>query len=336
MVSVDCLIVVMTQTTSSSLDSLHSSFVLNPEVATSLSSGLPVVALESTVITHGLPYPDNIETAVQMEAAVRSGGATPATVAIIQGQVLIGLDSDQLAYLGAKAQHTGTGASEQFVRKCSRKDLPIAISLGEDGATTVAGTMILAHMAGIRVFATGGIGGVHRGHSFDVSADLMELGRTPVAVVCSGAKSILDLPATREVLETNGVPIVGYGTDELPAFFSTSSGLAVDVRVNTPDDVARLIHTHLALELQSGLLITVPVPEAEGFDPDEAETAIIQATREADARGIGGAEATPWLLRRVVQLTEGGSLKANVTLLRNNGKVAGQVAAALSNLDREN
>lgn len=310
---------------------MHELFNYHPEVADALAAGQPVVALESTVITHGLPYPDNVATAAQMEAAVREGGAVPATVAVIQGEVWVGLTSDQLEYLGTRVAVKKSG-SAPFVRKCSRRDLPVAIARQEDGATTVAGTMILAHASGIKLFATGGIGGVHRGHPFDISADLTELGRTPVAVVCSGAKSILDLPATREVLETNGVPILGYQTEELPAFFSRGSGLSVDVRIETPVEAARIIRSHQALEMANGLLITVPVPEADAFDPDEAEAAIVQATEEAEAQGIHGAAATPWLLRRVVQLTDGNSLRANVSLLRNNGKVAGMIARALAEL----
>lgn len=297
-------------------------FIFVDEVRAALADGKPVVALESTVITHGLPYPQNLETAVSMATAARQGGAVPATIAIIQGQIHIGLTEAQLDYLA-----TREGAA---VRKCSRRDIPLAVAGGEDGATTVAGTMILAHRAGIPVFATGGIGGVHRGHPFDISADLLELGRTPVTVVSSGAKSILDLPATREVLETNGVPVIGYGADVMPAFFSRSSGLPVDGRLDTPEQVAALIRAHRALNLQNGILVTVPVPEADAFDPDEAEAAIAQAAREADEQGIDGAAATPWLLRRVVELTDGRSLRANTALLQNNGRVAGQIAAALA------
>ncbi len=294
-------------------------FIFHDEVADALAQQNPVVALESTVITHGLPYPDNVETAVLMETAVREGGATPATLALIQGKVHIGLSSEQLEYLGTRNE----------VRKCSRRDLPLAIAGKEDGATTVAGTMILAQLAGIPIFATGGIGGVHRGHPFDVSADLTELGQTAVAVVSSGAKSILDLPSTREVLETNGIPVIGYGTDEMAAFFSRNSGLPVDIRVDTPEEAAAIIRAHQQLKLQNGLLFTVPVPEADAFDEDEAEAAIQQATAEADEFGIHGPASTPWLLRRVVELTNGRSLRANVALLRNNGKTAGQIAQAL-------
>ncbi len=303
--------------------SLH----LHPDVEKAIAAAEPVVALESTVITHGLPYPDNVQTALAMETAVREGSATPATIAILAGEIYVGLTVEQIEYL---AQQVKPGKDQAFVRKCSRRDLPIAVARRENGATTVAGTMIIAHQAGIKVFATGGIGGVHRGHPFDVSADLTELGRTPVTVVCSGAKSILDLPLTREVLETNGVPIIGYQTDELPAFFSRRSGLDVDVRMETPADIALLIQAHESLGLQSGLLVTVPVPEEAAFEEETAEAAIAQAAQEADEAGIQGPATTPWLLRRVVELTDGRSMEANVALLRNNGRVAGQIAQALS------
>lgn len=298
---------------------------LHSEVSQALEEGRPVVALESTVITHGLPYPENVAAAQAMEAAVRQAGALPATIAIIQGQIYVGLTEEQLAYLATRPMTA--------VRKCSRRDLPLAVARGEDGATTVAGTMIVAHMAGIELFATGGIGGVHRGHPFDVSADLAEVGRTPVTVVCSGAKSILDLPLTLEVLETNGVPVIGFGTDELPAFFSTSSGLNVDTRLDTPEDVAAVIAARRKLRLQSGLLIAVPVPAEVAFDAAEAEVAIVQATQEADRAGILGAAVTPWLLKRVVELTSGRSMKANMALLRNNGHTAGLIAAALTRIE---
>lgn len=298
---------------------------ISPRISESLVNREPVVALESTVITHGLPYPQNVETAIAMEEAVRSGGAEPATVAVIGGRITIGLALDDIERLG---QLTGKGT----VRKCSRRDLPIAVANGEDGATTVAGTMIVAHMAGIEIFATGGIGGVHRGHPFDISADLRELGKTPVTVVSSGAKSILDLPATREVLETEGVTIVGYGVDELPAFFARSCGLPVDVRLDTPAAVATLIKARRQLGLSGGTLITVPAPEEACMDPDEAEDAAAQAAREADDAGIHGPASTPWLLRRVVELTDGRSMTANTALLQNNGRIAGQIALALSRM----
>jgi pseudouridine-5'-phosphate glycosidase len=284
-----------------------------------------VVALESTVITHGLPYPDNLETAVNMETAVREGGAVPATIALIQGEVQVGLSESQLNYLAQRPRDQ--------VRKCSRRDLPLALAAGEDGATTVAGTMLLAHRAGIELFATGGIGGVHRGHPFDVSADLTELGRTPVTVVCSGAKAILDLPATREVLETQGVPVIGYGADEFPAFYTPGSGLGVDARRDTAQGVAAIVAARRAMALNSGLLVAVPVPAAAALDAVEAEAAVAQATREADEAGVHGAAATPWLLSRMVALTEGRSLRANVALLQNNGRVAAQIAAALAAIE---
>ena len=295
---------------------------LQTEVRQALETGKAVVALESTLITHGLPYPQNVETAVLMETAVRKGGAIPATIGIIQGQIVAGLSADQMDYLGQKA-------GQDSVRKCSRRDLPLVIAGRGDGSTTVAGTMILAHLAGIPIFATGGIGGVHRGHPFDISADMTELGRTPVTVVCSGAKSILDLPATREVLETEGVTIIGYGTETLPAFYARSSGLPVDIRLDTPQQVAEVIRHHKILQLQNGLLVTVPVPLEAAMPAADADAAIVQATLEADERGIHGAAATPWLLRRVVELTNGRSMRANVALLQNNGMVAGQIAAAL-------
>jgi pseudouridine-5'-phosphate glycosidase len=295
---------------------------IHADVAAALAERRPVVALESTLITHGLPYPVNLETASAMEAAVRQGGSTPATIAILQGRPQVGLSAEQMAYLAER--------SMAEVRKCSRRDLPLAIAQGEDGATTVAGTMFLAHMAGIELFATGGIGGVHRGQPFDVSADLAELGRTPVSVVCSGAKSILDLPNTREVLETNGVPLLGYGTDEIPAFFSRSSGLPVDLRVETPAEAAAVIRARQELGLASATLVVVPVPAAEEFNSVEAEAAIIRATADAEQAGIHGPEATPWLLRRVNELTGGASLRANVALLRNNARIASLIAASLA------
>ncbi|MEW5986786.1 MAG: pseudouridine-5'-phosphate glycosidase [Chloroflexota bacterium] len=294
---------------------------LHPEVREALAAGRPLVALESTVITHGLPYPENLATAVALEGVARENGATPATVAILAGRIHVGLTADELEYLARRP----AGA----VRKCSRRDLPVALAQKLDGATTVAGTMIVAHWAGIEVFATGGIGGVHRGHPFDVSADLLELGRTPVTVVCSGAKSILDLPATREVLETQGVPVIGYGVEEWPAFFSRHSGLAVDVRLDGPREVAAVIQARRRLGLPAGILVSVPAPMEAALDGEAAEVAIAQATAEAAAQGIVGPAATPWLLARLVELTDGRSLAANVALLQNNARVAAEIAAAL-------
>ncbi len=289
------------------------------EVANALDKNQPIVALESTVITHGLPYPANRDTALSMESAVRKAGAIPATIAILKGEVTVGLSEDQIEYL----------AQAKDVRKCSRRDLPIAIGLGEDAATTVAGTMIVAEMAGIKVFATGGIGGVHRGHPFDVSADLQELGRTPVAVVCSGAKSILDLPLTLEVLETQGVPILGYQTNTLPAFFSRDSGLPIDARVDSIKSIANVIKAAQKLDAQHGILIAVPAPEEVALANELGEKAIEQATEEAETQGIHGKEVTPFVLARVVELTEGKSMIANQALLENNARVAAQIATLL-------
>jgi len=293
---------------------------VNPRVAEALANNQPVVALESTLVTHGLPYPKNVETALAMEDAVRRGGALPATIAVLRGKITVGLTPDDLERLAK------TGSS---IRKCSRRDLPIVIAQREDGGTTVAGTMIIAQRAGITVFATGGIGGVHRGHPMDVSADLIELGRTPVAVVCSGAKSILDLPLTLEVLETQGVPLIGYGTTHLPAFYTRSSGLPVNVRVDTPDRAADIIIASKRLELGHGVLITVPVPEEDALDAVTAEYAIQQATREAESRHIHGKDVTPYLLQRVSEITAGKSLRANISLLENNALVAGMIANAV-------
>ncbi|MGJ3241299.1 MAG: pseudouridine-5'-phosphate glycosidase [Anaerolineae bacterium] len=289
------------------------------EVARALEQKAPIVALESTVISHGLPYPANRDTALAMENAIREAGATPATIAVLQGQITVGLTGEQIEYL----------AQAQDVRKCSRRDLPIAVGLGQDGATTVAGTMIVAHMAGIRVFATGGIGGVHRGHPFDVSADLQELGRTPVAVVCSGAKSILDLPLTLEVLETQGVPILGYQTDSLPLFYTRESYLPIDVRIDEPQQAAAVIRAAHTLNAQHGILIAVPVPEQDALSADFAESAIEQATREAEAQDIHGKDVTPFVLARVAELTEGQSIRANRALLANNARVAADIARSL-------
>lgn len=291
------------------------------EVETALREGRPVVALESTVITHGLPYPDNAETAFAMENAVREAGAVPATIAVLKGKITVGLTRDEIERLAQ--------APAGSVRKCSRRDFSIAVGLGEDAATTVAGTMIVAAAAGIQVFATGGIGGVHRGQPFDVSADLIELGRTPVAVVCAGAKSILDLPLTMEVLETQGVPVIGYRTDTLPAFFSRSSGLPLDARVETVEDAAKVVQAALTLGLGHGVLIANPVPEDVALDVEAAERAIQQATDEGAAQGIHGKAVTPFLLARVAELTGGESRRANTALLVNNATLAAQLAGEL-------
>ncbi|PJF25625.1 MAG: pseudouridine-5-phosphate glycosidase [Phototrophicales bacterium] len=290
------------------------------EVLTALTESRPVVALESTLITHGLPYPVNVETALAMEDAVRESGAVPATIAILEGKITVGLSAAQVEQLAAMPG--------EEVRKCSRRDLAVAVALREYGATTVAGTMLIAHMAGIHVFATGGIGGVHRGHPFDVSADLMELGRTPVTVVCSGAKSILDLPLTLEVLETQGIPVIGYGTRTLPAFYARSSGLPLDVCIETPDQAAQIMRAADEMRLTHGILITVPVPEGFEMNEADAETAIVQATAEAEAAGIVGKAVSPFVLSRVAAITEGHSQRANTALLVNNARVGGQIASA--------
>lgn len=303
---------------------MKSELNISPEVLSALQERWPVVALESTLITHGLPYPDNVQTALAMEAAVRESGAVPATIAILGGTITVGLSSDDVERLGSLPKGQA--------RKCSRRDFAIAVGLKEDAATTVAGTMIVAQAAGISVFATGGIGGVHRGAPFDVSADLIELGRTPVAVVCSGAKSILDLPLTLEVLETQGVPVIGMGIDTLPAFYTRSSGLQIDVRVETAEDAARIIAAAMRLRMQHGLLIAVPVPEADELPVQIAEAAIQRATEEAAAQGVHGKAVTPFVLGRVAEITAGESRRANTSLLVNNARVGGQIARALTNL----
>lgn len=298
---------------------LPSHFTVAPEVAEALSAGRPVVALESTVIAHGLPRPTNLEVARRCEAAVREEGAVPATVGIISGEVIVGLNDDQIRTL----------ALADGVRKVSRRDFGIAIARREHGATTVSGTMIAAHLAGIHVFATGGIGGVHRGNAGDVSADLPELAGTPVAVICAGAKSILDLPRTLEYLETAGVPVLGYRTDTLPAFHATSSGLPVDERVETPQEAAAIVSAHWALGLEGGVLIAVPPPADLALSPDEMEAAIAEALRAAEEAGVTGKALTPFLLARVGEITAGRSLAVNTALLEQNARLAAQIAEAL-------
>jgi len=289
-------------------------------VSDALAAGKAVVALESTLITHGFPAPENVKVAAAIENAVLEQGAIPATIAVLNGEITVGLSGDQLQYL----------ATAKNVRKCSRRDLPIAVARKEDGATTVAGTMMVAHWAGIKVFGTGGIGGVHRGYNFDESADLMELARTPVTVVCAGAKAILDLPLTLEVLETQGVPVIGYQTDELPAFYSRQSGLPVDLRIDTPQEAAGIIRSSQDLGLSAGILITVPVPAEDEWPASEAQVVINQAIADAQREGISGKAVTPYLLSRVSQLSNGLSKKANVALLLNNARVAAQISLALA------
>ncbi len=296
----------------------------NAEILAALERRGPVVALESTLITHGLPYPLNVETALAMEDAVREAGAIPATIAILKGEISAGITAAEIDMLAQAPAGT--------VRKCSRRDLPIAAALRQDGATTVAGAMIIAAMLGIKLFATGGIGGVHRGQPHDVSADLIELGRTPVAVVCSGAKSILDLPLTLEALETYGVPILGYGTDVLPAFYSARSNLPIDQRIESAAAAAQIISAAEQLRAAHGILIAVPVPADKELPAEMAEAAIESATQEAEAAEIGGKEITPYVLRRVSELTSGASMRANIALLINNARVAAEIAVELSRI----
>ncbi|MBC7249400.1 MAG: pseudouridine-5'-phosphate glycosidase [Anaerolineae bacterium] len=284
-----------------------------------MTANQPVVALESTLIAHGLPYPTNLETALRLEDVIRAEGATPATIAVLSGQLRVGLNKAELEYL----------ARSKNIRKVSRRDLPIVVAQGGDGATTVAATMWIAARAGIDVFATGGIGGVHRGYPFDVSADLPELARTEVAVVCAGAKSILDLPRTLEWLETWGVPVIGYGTDEFPAFYTRSSGLPVDVRVDTPLAAAEIIHARWDLGLGGGVLIVAPVPAEAALPAEGMEEAITQALAAAEEQGIRGKALTPFLLARIAEITGGASLRANIALLENNAAIAARIARAM-------
>ena len=293
----------------------------SPEVAEARAAGRPLVALESTVITHGLPRPQNLDLARRLEATVRQHGATPATVALLGGEIKVGLTAAELDYL----------ANAEGVVKVSRRDYPIVMAKKLDGGTTVAGTMMAAAWAGIQVFATGGIGGVHRGDHADVSADLPELSRTPVAVVCAGAKSILDLPATLEWLETAGVPVVGYGTDEFPAFYARSSGLRLAdcARADTPAEAAELIRARWALGQAGGVLIVYPIPAEAAIPNAEIDAVIERALWEAEAQGVTGKDVTPFLLAQVMELTYGRSLRANLALLENNARLAAQIAAAL-------
>lgn len=281
-------------------------------------SGQPVVALETTVVTHGMDYPHNIDTALAMEQAVRDAGACPASLGIVNGQPIIGMSEEQL--------RTFAKSPRGSIAKCSRRDFPALIGLSKSGSLTVAGTMILAAAASIDVFATGGIGGVHRGHPFDVSADLLELGKTPVTVVCAGAKSILDLPLTMEVLETQGVPVIGFDCTNLPAFYTRDSGIAVPHSVANVQEAAEILTAWRKLLGDNGLLFTVPVPEDAALTNDEMEKVIDNAIKAADADGVHGAAVTPYVLGKVVELTNGRSLKANIALLINNAKIAGEIA----------
>lgn len=300
-----------------------SNFVqINPEIASALAANKPVVALESTVIAHGLPRPQNLETAQHLEQIVRQESATPATVAVIGGQLCVGLNAQQLDRLASSE-----------VRKLSTRDLAIAVANEWDGATTVASTMWIAHRAGIEVFVTGGIGGVHRGSLPDVSADLPELARTPMIVVCSGAKIVLDLPATREWLETNAVTVAGYDCDDMPAFYSSRSGLPVDVRCDSPQSVARLFNTQRELGVNRALLVTVPVPVAAEIPLATLKTILDQSLNDAERTQVSGRDLTPFLLARMAQLSGGSTLRANIALLENNALVAARIARELSNLD---
>ena len=293
------------------------------EVGSAQAMGLPIVALESTIISHGMPYPKNVETALMVEQTIRDAGAIPATIAVISGRLKAGLTQEEIEYLGKMGRN---------VTKASRRDLPALVAWEADGATTVATTMIIAHMAGIQVFATGGIGGVHRGAetTMDISADLEELAQTPVMVVCAGAKSILDLGLTLEYLETKGVPVIGYGTDELPAFYTRQSGFGVDYRVDSPAELAGLFRAQRELGYKGGMLVTNPIPEQYAMDKAVIDAAIEQALAESRAQGIKGKETTPFLLARVVELTGGESLESNIQLVLNNARVAAQTAIQLN------
>jgi len=296
---------------------------LNDEVKDALQKGRPVVALESTIISHGMPYPENVETAQKVEETIRKEGAVPATIAILKGRLKAGLTSEELDYLGK----TGTA-----VTKVSRRDIPFIVSSQKDGATTVASTMIIASMAGIRFFATGGIGGVHRGaeKTFDVSADLQELAETKVAVFCAGAKSILDIGLTLEYLETHGVPVIGYGTDEMPAFYTPRSGFSVDYNLDTPEEIAMALKTKWELDLRGGAVIANPIPEEFAMDDLVINNAIDKALQELDQKGIKGKESTPFLLARVSALTGGDSLASNIKLVLNNAVLAARTAVQFS------
>ena len=305
--------------------SLNKYLDVSPEVTEAVAAGKPVVALESTIISHGMPYPQNVETALKVESIIRENGAVPATIAILGGRLKAGLTPEEIEYLGKKGHE---------VTKASRRDLAVLVSRGEDGATTVTTTMMIAHMAGIQIFATGGIGGVHRGAetTMDISADLEELAHTPVMVVCAGAKSILDLGLTLEYLETHGVPVIGYGTKELPAFYTRKSGFAVDYELDSPAELAAAFKASQDMGLKGGMLVTNPIPEEFSMDPAVINKAIDEAIAEANAQGIHGKESTPFLLAKVKELTGGDSLDSNIQLVFNNARLAAQTAAELCKL----
>lgn len=308
------------------MKSLKKYLTVSPEVKEALANNKPVVALESTIISHGMPYPKNVETALNVEKIIRDNGAVPATVAVIGGRLRAGLTKDEITYLGKKGL---------AVTKASRRDLPVLAARGEDGATTVAATMIISALAGISVFATGGIGGVHRGAevTMDISADLEELAETPVMVVCAGAKSILDLGLTLEYLETKGVSVLGYQTEELPAFFTRKSGFHVDYRVDTPNELARIYRAKQDLGLGGGLLVTNPIPEEYAMDPQYISKTIDEACEEAKRLGIKGKEITPYLLDKIQKITGGKSLEANIKLVYNNAELGAKVASELCGLE---
>jgi len=292
----------------------------NEEIAGALHFERPIVALESTVISHGLPHPRNLDTAIRLEQVVREGGAIPATIARFEGEIWAGLSPEQIEFL----------ATDKNIRKLSRRDLAIAVAQNLNGATTVSTTTLIAHQAGFNVFATGGIGGVHRGYSADVSADLPELARTPIIIVCSGAKAILDLPATREWLETNGVPVLGWKCDRMPAFYSATSDLDIDERVDSALDVSRIADARRELGLNSALLVTVPVPAKYEMESAEVESLIEAAMSAAETQGVSGKKLTPFLLNELSQKSGGKTLAANVALLENNARVAAEIAVALN------
>lgn len=294
---------------------------IKPEVKEALESGKPVVALESTIIAHGMPYPKNVETALEVEDVIRKNGAIPATIAIIDGAVKVGLTKEEIEFLG----------TADNVLKVSRRDLPLVRAKKMHGATTVSGTMIAAAMAGIKLFVTGGIGGVHRGfgETLDISADLEELAETDVTVVCAGCKSILDIPATMEYLETKGVPVICCGQDEIPAFYSRKSGIKAELRLDTPEEIAELLRAKEELGLRGGVLVTCPIPEEDEIPFEKMDRVISEAVREAETQGITGKRITPFLLTKVKELTEGASLEANIRLVLNNAEIGAKIAKSI-------
>jgi pseudouridylate synthase len=298
---------------------MHELLSIDPEIASALRENRPVVALESTVIAHGLPRPQNLQTANRLQQVVRENGAIPATIAIVHGKLKVGLTDHELNLL----------AEHEDIKKISTRDIPVAVARGWNGATTVASTIWIAHRAGIKVFATGGIGGVHRGPLPDISADLPELARTPIVVVCSGAKIVLDLPATREWLETQAVTVVGYECDELPAFYSRNSGLRVDARADAPADVARIFHAQRTLGINSALLVAVPVPAQFEVSAEQLQRVLDNALEQAERSGVKGGEVTPFLLSQMAEHSSGATLRANIALLENNARVAGAIASEL-------